>query len=772
VAWYDRREMSLVGTAVGHIRLEALLGAGGMGEVYRGFDEKLQREVAVKTLRAEFRLSEDTKARFWREARILSKLAHPAICQVYDLIETPEADWLVIELVEGQTLDDWRRHRELDVLEVLELALKIVEALAVAHRERIVHRDLKPENIMITPSGGIKILDFGIARSVLDPEADREAVRAASADDPDATIAFRAGSSTLAAVPDTATADTQLTQAGWVLGTVRYMSPEQAGGLEVGEASDMFSLGILLQELLTGRSAYPPGLLSETLALVIAGKSRPVEGADPEVARFLEDLKHPIPERRPTASQALIRLRWLLDRPERERRQRLRWIAAVTAFSLLALVLVVVSVLAVRAERARVRAEDLAAQLATEVDRANREAATANRVAGFLEDLFGAANPAEARGEEVTARELVARGVEQIGDELEAEPQIRARLEQILGQISLNLGDAQAAEELFRRALETRQGISGETVATIESRAHLGAVLVDRGELEAAAAELEAARLAIEPLTSSEPELAGFIFNQLGILAWNRGDLEAAEDLLEQSLALREQAERPDDEIADSLNNLGILAWQGGRFDEARSRLERALELTRQAKGEDHPAIVAQLNNIGILAREQGRFEEAERLHREALVLGEKVLGDDHPTLALVLNSLGRLLARLDRNPEAAVALKRASTILEARLGADHAETALALVRLGDVERRLGQLDAARRHLEEGQRRLIAALGADHPRVVEAATGRARLALATGDTTAAGSLYRQALELARGSLGGDHPETAALERELAALPQR
>lgn len=157
---------SLVGTQVGNIRLEAVLGAGGMGEVYLGFDTRLERRVAVKTIRAVYRFEAEMKSRFLREARILSKLEHPAICQVHDLIEGAENDFLIFEYVEGQTLRRLCADGPLEERRGLEIAEKIAQALAAAHRERIVHRDLKPDNIMVTADGGVKILDFGISRAV------------------------------------------------------------------------------------------------------------------------------------------------------------------------------------------------------------------------------------------------------------------------------------------------------------------------------------------------------------------------------------------------------------------------------------------------------------------------------------------------------------------------------------------------------------------------------------------------------------------------------
>lgn len=161
--------MHLVGNRVGQIRIEALLGAGGMGEVYRGFHERLERPVAVKVLRREHRLAPLVKARLLREARLLGKLDHPNICRVYDLFDDGERDFLVLELVDGERLGQ-RLERPLAFAERLAIARQVTSALAAAHAERIVHRDLKPDNVLFTAEGVVKVLDFGIARSLADGE--------------------------------------------------------------------------------------------------------------------------------------------------------------------------------------------------------------------------------------------------------------------------------------------------------------------------------------------------------------------------------------------------------------------------------------------------------------------------------------------------------------------------------------------------------------------------------------------------------------------------
>ncbi|MEW6365094.1 MAG: protein kinase [Acidobacteriota bacterium] len=301
---------------IGSIRIEARLGVGGMGEVYRGFDEKLERRVAVKTVKAAKRLSPDAKARFIREARILSKLNHPAICQAYDLIETDEADYLVLEYVEGQTLRK-RLTEPMDSAGKMRLAVAIADALAAAHDMYVVHRDLKPDNIMITTGGGVKVLDFGIARSgtALGLEGQEPLTQRASGGEPASQEHTEVGG---------------LTATGAVLGTPRFMSPEQIRGEPVSSASDVYSYGLLLQELFTGKPAYPHDLsLGETAVRVAQGNTAPIEGLDPDLTQLIRGLTSVNPTLRPSARDASERLRWIDGKPARIRRKRIR--IAVTA---------------------------------------------------------------------------------------------------------------------------------------------------------------------------------------------------------------------------------------------------------------------------------------------------------------------------------------------------------------------------------------------------------------------------------------------------------
>ncbi|HET9485108.1 MAG TPA: serine/threonine-protein kinase, partial [Xanthomonadales bacterium] len=338
--------MTLAGRRIGSIRVEARLGAGGMGEVWRGFDEKLERPVALKTMPRTAHGDAELKARFLREARLLSKLGHPGICRIHDLLETDDGDFLVLELVEGETL------RELAIRGVLRaglvrIGIELATALAAAHGAQVIHRDLKPENVMVTPSGAVKILDFGIARTAdllpaAAPSAPRERAPAdASGDDTTVQIAPRVARDVQTPPPDGG----YRTEHGTVLGTRRYMSPEQAAGADVSTATDVYALGVMLEELLA----------HAVDALPVPDASR--HDADTDLSALLASMLAHNPQRRPSAAQVAEQLRAVADKPRRVARRRLlRRLSIAAALGLVAIA-VAMAWLAWSATQARQDAE-------------------------------------------------------------------------------------------------------------------------------------------------------------------------------------------------------------------------------------------------------------------------------------------------------------------------------------------------------------------------------------------------------------------------------
>jgi hypothetical protein len=247
--------VSGAGDTVKHYRIEDALGKGGMGVVHRAMDTRLGRPVAVKFLPAEFTRDPERKRRFFQEAHAAAAVSHPAIAQVYDVDEADGAAFIVMELVPGKTVRRLVENRELDLLGALEIAAQVASGLAAAHEAGIVHRDIKAENIMVTPDGHAKLLDFGLAKLLEPPGAARESPA------PDDISRLE----TLAR-----------TQAGLVLGTLRYMSPEQARGLAVDHRSDIFSLGIVLYEMVTGQPPFQGSSPVDTLHAIAFEETRPV----------------------------------------------------------------------------------------------------------------------------------------------------------------------------------------------------------------------------------------------------------------------------------------------------------------------------------------------------------------------------------------------------------------------------------------------------------------------------------------------------------------
>lgn len=334
----------MIGRVLGNIRIESALGAGGMGEVFLGFDEKLQRKVALKAIRGARRLDPGARKRFLREARILSRLDHPGICRIHNLIECPDCDFLVLEYIEGDTLTRLIREGSLSGNRKLAVAEGIARVLSAAHAAGIAHRDLKPDNVMVTSEGQVKILDFGLSRLVGDsPSPADESVPETCGDAGPISVKSISGSGSGFGFsglpsPDLDGVEAQLTQQGHVIGTVGYMSPEQARGAVVTEKADLYSLGVILHELFTGKSPYPEGLTTlELLVRVGQGMAEPAEGVDAGVASLIDRLKDVEPGRRPSAEEAAQALADVIARPARRRRRLRRLAFGFTSTVLVAL---------------------------------------------------------------------------------------------------------------------------------------------------------------------------------------------------------------------------------------------------------------------------------------------------------------------------------------------------------------------------------------------------------------------------------------------------
>jgi tetratricopeptide (TPR) repeat protein/predicted Ser/Thr protein kinase len=734
---------ALLGQSVGHIRVVDLIGEGGMGAVFVGFDETLERRVALKAIRSEYRLNPQSKARFLREARILSQLDHPRICTIHDYVAEEDSDFLVMELVEGCSLRD-ALGRGLDDGTKKVVASQLLEVLVEVHGRGVIHRDLKPENIMITPQGTIKVLDFGLSRSA-DEEADFTHAETRDLNDEPGKIVtgFRGEESTYVQ-----------TRLGTILGTAGYMSPEQARGEPATAASDMYSVGLLLQELFTGKRPFKKELTGEELVKKAAqGETSPPAGLSSDLTRLINRLKSLAPGARPSSVDALERFQFIVDKPKRRRRRAL--VAAVW----LALVGLAagMSLQYVRASR--------------EAKRANLEAETAHEVSSFLVDLFEASSPEEARGASFTALQILQRGADRVSEELADQPLTQARLQSTIADVYERMGLFDEAEPLAMEAMETRQQILGEEHLDVaKSAGQLGDLYRKLGDHSKAEPYLKQALEIRERLLGSfHPDVAKSL-NLLAVLYEKSSRYAEAEPLYGRALEIQEKELGPDHiDIAMSLTNLAILMARQGEVAESEPLFRRALEIEKKGLGEDHPRVPLAYMNLAIALKMQERYEEAEPLYERAIEIQERVLGPDHPTLAGTIQNLANLYLHQGRYEEAQSLYNRSLEIAEPALGRDHPDVARTLANLAQCYLEQGdyvEAEALYRRSIENQEN---AFGPDNHEVATNYLNLATLLQETKRYEEAESLYLRTLAIYPQFLDPDHPQMRSAVENYAEL---
>jgi len=742
---HDRSAASedLVGRTIGHIRVVEVLGRGGMGAVYRGIDDMLQRQVALKAIRSEFRLHAESKARFLREARILSKIDHPHVCTVHDYIEGEDCDFLVMELVEGRSLRHELEH-EPSPQQKMAIARQLLEVLATVHSEGVIHRDLKPDNVMITPNGGIKVLDFGLARSV-EEEAVVLAQTRTETDDPELGLETTSSSHSASVYVKT--------KRGSVMGTIGYMSPEQAQGRPATAASDMYSLGLILQEMFTGHPPFDRSLDPRTLLrLTTEGEGFPVEGLQEDLAALITRLKSLAPGARPSSVDALAELQRIIDRPKRIRRRVM--VSAVW----LALVLLALG-MTVQSFRAR-----------REARRAEQEAEASRSAAEFLASMFEIMQP-DQRGHDTPGMEILDDGARRAVEELGDQPLLQASLMDTMGEVYRQLGLYDKALPLSEGALAIRREQLGEeSLEAAHSATNLGVLLTYRGEYDEAETLLQKAlKTQRRLLGDAHPEVVENI-NNLAVLRYNRGDIDGAESLFREALEMNRQLlGEGDPNVAAAINNLAFVLAAKGDYDGAEELFREALELHRRYRGEGYTGLAESLNNLAWALQEKGDYDAAEPLLRQALSMQRRLLGDEHPDVVITINNLAMLLQNKGDYAAAEPLLREALATRRRLLGEEHPRVAISLNNLALLFVNKGDLEAAERLFRQALNLRRRVLDKDHPDIALSLRNLAMVLQKEGKLDAAEPLLREALSMQRRALGDEHPDVGASLGKLALL---
>lgn len=652
------------GQRVGAWRVLCELGRGGMGAVYLAerADEEFEKRVALKVIRRRAGVEEIVR-RFRTERQILARLDHPNIARLLDGGSTEDGrPYLVMEHVEGRPIDEYCAAEGLSLRQRLALFRTVCGAVNFAHQNLVVHGDLKPGNILVGADGTPRLLDFGIAEILAPEGAEAEAVN----DDRPRAM------------------------------TLGYASPEQVDRGAITTASDVYSLGVLLYGLLTGRSPYgapspegedllrairemeppPPSLVAEE-----GDRKRLAGDLDSIVAKALS--KNPL-ERYAYAEQLAADIRLYLEgfpvlaHPDTPvyrfgkfvRRHRLG-VAAAAAFA----VVVVGSGIG----------------LSMLYREAVRERERAETVSEFLEGLFEISDPGESPGQTITAREVLDQGRRRISEELSDQPALRADLMNTMGRVYRNLGLHDPARELIEGGLRLRRETLGEShPAVADSLLNLAFLRLEEGE-EASTEPLLREALEIQRrhgLTETLPYAEAL--GNLGVIHQKREEYVDAERLFRESLALKRRIGSEDEEVVRSLAHLANLLHVRGKLPEAERLYRETLALRQKVLGDDHPEVAITLSNLGSLLEDRGDVVGAEAVYRDVLARRRRIYGR-HRLVAASLSNLGFALQAQGRHREAEPLYREALSIADERLDPKHHNRAIFLRHLATALLAQGQ---------------------------------------------------------------------------------
>ena len=725
---------------IGPFRIVREIGRGGMGTVYQGERDEggFEQRVAIKVIRRGMD-TEDVHRRFLSERRILARLEHPNIARLLDGGVTADGrPYFVMEYIEGVPLTEYLRRQSLGLRDRLCLFQSICQAVDYAHRNLVLHRDLKPSNILITRDGQPKLLDFGVAKLL------------GSDDRP----------------------DTRTRPEGLYL-TPAFASPEQARGEPLTTASDVYALGLLLFELLTGERPFAAGPTRSGDA------SRPLAREAPRPSAVASTLGRaaPVPAHQMRGDLDVIVATALRPEPARRYESAHRLLADMERYFAGLPILARKDSIGYRGGKfvrrhrwgvgaATAAALALVAALAVFVAQSIRiagERDKAQRVTALLVDLLQGSDPAEALGDTLTARALLDRSSARIESELSGQPEVQAALLDVVGGLYHSLGLPDQAEPPLRQAVALRRAVLGPEHADVaRSLNALGGVLDARGQFDEAEGLFEEALLIRRSRFRPPHAAIAESLNDLGqLLLFARQDFARAEPLLQEALEMRRRLfEPPHRDLAESVHNLALLEQLRGSYPEAADLYRESLAMRRTLFGETHPALLATLNNLALVLQAQGRYQEAEPLLRESLSLRRRLFGPSHPQVALALTNLGLSLRELGRLEEAEDLLRTGLGVAAAGFGPRHPRTATVMSNLADVLRDERELDEAETLYEQSLAIRREALGGDHPHVAFSLNGLGEIARMRGRLAISDSLHRAALELRRSRLGPDHPDVA------------